>query len=101
MEGIDCATPLNARTARALADAGVEFVCRSLVPARYAWKRLTGDEAEYITCAGMQIGSVFETTANRAAGAALVRRRGCGIVPNNCQPRTRPYILWWTMMPSH
>lgn len=91
MEGIDCATPLNARTARALADAGVEFVCRYLVPARYAWKRLTGDEAEYITGAGMQIGSVFETTANRAAaGAAAGQADGVAAYKEAqliCQPK--------------
>ncbi|MEG3072149.1 MAG: DUF1906 domain-containing protein [Candidatus Syntrophopropionicum ammoniitolerans] len=76
----------------ALADAGVEFVCRYLMPlARYAWKRLTGDEAEYITGAGMQIGSVFETTASRAAaGAAAGRADGVAAYKEAqliCQPK--------------
>lgn len=69
-KGIDCAAPLTAEKARAIRAAGYEFVCRYLVPERYAWKRLTRAEAEAITAAGMQIVSVFETTANRPAGGA-------------------------------
>lgn len=67
-KGIDCATPLTVTAAQALAAAGMEFACRYLVPERYAWKRLTRQEAEAITAAGMKIVSVFETTANRPAG---------------------------------
>ncbi|MBW5447434.1 DUF1906 domain-containing protein [Cohnella sp. CFH 77786] len=69
-EGIDCATPLNAKSAKALADAGYRFAARYLVPSSYAWKRLTRSEAEAITEAGMQIISVYETTANRPAGGS-------------------------------
>lgn len=67
-KGIDCAQPLTLEKAKALADLGYKFVCRYLVPERYAWKRLTRAEAEAITAAGLQIVSVFETTANRPAG---------------------------------
>ncbi|REK68015.1 MAG: hypothetical protein C6P35_03335 [Cohnella sp.] len=67
-KGIDCAIPLAASTAKAIAAAGYAFAARYLVPERYAWKRLTKREAEAITAAGMQIVSVFETTANRPAG---------------------------------
>jgi len=67
-KGIDCAIPLTASTAKAIAAAGYAFAARYLVPERYAWKRLTRGEAEAITAAGMQIVSVFETTANRPAG---------------------------------
>ncbi|BBI31466.1 DUF1906 domain-containing protein [Cohnella abietis] len=67
-KGIDCSTPLNASTAKALAQQGFQFVGRYLVPENYRWKRLTLAEANVITEAGMQVISVFETTANRASG---------------------------------
>lgn len=69
-EGIDCATPLNAKSAKAFADAGYRFAARYLVPLGYAWKRLTPTEAETITEAGMQVISVYETSANRPAGGS-------------------------------
>lgn len=69
-EGIDCSAPLTAKTAALLAREGRRFAARYLVPVRYAWKRLTLEEARAITAAGMQIVSVFETTANRPAGGA-------------------------------
>ncbi|WP_284646424.1 DUF1906 domain-containing protein [Paenibacillus silviterrae] len=65
-KGIDCSTPLTAQTAAAFANDGYEFICRYLVPT--GWKRLTRGEAEIISEAGMQIVSVFETTADRALG---------------------------------
>jgi len=67
-DGIDCATPLNAATAKAIAAAGYKYVARYLVPLGYAWKRLTPAEADAISSAGMKIVSVYETTANRPAG---------------------------------
>jgi hypothetical protein len=67
-KGIDCSNPLKATTAKDIAQQGYRFAARYLVPERYAWKRLTLSEAEAITAAGMQIISVFETTANRASG---------------------------------
>lgn len=70
IKGIDCATPLNADTAHSLAAAGMGFTCRYLVPEKYAWKRLTRPEAEAITAAGIQIVSVFETSASRSAGGS-------------------------------
>lgn len=70
MKGIDCATPLTLTTAKKLAAEGVKFACRYLVPQRLAWKRLTRAEAEAITEAGLQIISVYETSANRPAGGA-------------------------------
>ncbi|TJY40865.1 DUF1906 domain-containing protein [Cohnella pontilimi] len=69
--GIDCAMPLTAKSAQALAAHGYRFAARYLVPAGYDWKRLTRAEAEAITAAGMQIVSVFETAARRSAGGAL------------------------------
>ncbi|THF78085.1 DUF1906 domain-containing protein [Cohnella fermenti] len=68
--GIDCATPLTATTAKQIAAAGYKFAARYLVPAQYAWKRLTKTEADAITAAGMQIVSVYETTASRPKGGA-------------------------------
>ncbi|WP_253298020.1 DUF1906 domain-containing protein [Paenibacillus sp. MSJ-34] len=70
MKGIDCAIPVKADTAKALAAAGMKFVCRYLVPERLAWKRLTRSEAEAISAVGMKVVSVFETTASRPAGGA-------------------------------
>jgi len=70
MKGIDCATPLTKTTSKSLAAGGMGFVCRYLVPEGYEWKRLTRPEAEAITEAGMQIISVFETSAGRPAGGA-------------------------------
>ncbi|WP_419877655.1 glycoside hydrolase domain-containing protein [Brevibacillus centrosporus] len=69
-KGIDCAVPLTAEKAKAMAAAGYKFAARYMVPERLAWKRLTKAEAELITAAGMKVVSVFETTANRPAGGA-------------------------------
>ena len=69
-KGIDCAVPLTADKAKAIAAAGYQFAARYLVPERLAWKRLTRAEAEAITAAGMKVVSVFETTANRPDGGA-------------------------------
>ncbi|CAM3743227.1 DUF1906 domain-containing protein [Cohnella lubricantis] len=69
-KGIDCSAPLTAAKAQQIAAAGYQFVARYLVPRDYAWKRLTRTEAEAITFAGMQIVSVFETSANRPVGGA-------------------------------
>ncbi len=71
MKGIDCATPLTAQLAKQLAAAGIEFVVRYLVPQRYEWKRLTKAEVEFIRAAGLQLASVFETSASRPAGGAV------------------------------
>jgi len=51
MKGIDCATPPRESTALAMAGAGMQFVCRYLVPKNCAWKRLTRSGAELITAA--------------------------------------------------
>lgn len=69
-KGIDKATPITAAQAKTLAVAGYSFAARYLVPPSYAWKRMTADEAKLISAAGMQIVSVYETTANRAANGA-------------------------------
>lgn len=69
-KGIDCAKPLTADKARAMAAAGMKFVCRYLVPASMEWKRLKRAEAEAITAAGMQVVSVFQRGNNDAAGGA-------------------------------
>ncbi|MFC5528460.1 glycoside hydrolase domain-containing protein [Cohnella yongneupensis] len=69
--GVDCAQPLNATKAKAVAGQGAKFVARYLVPEEYKWKRLTLSEAQAIAAAGMQIVSAFETKANRPEGGAL------------------------------
>lgn len=65
-KGFDCATPLTAATAQAFVQDGYVFVARYLVPS--GWKMLSKAEAELISKAGLQIVSVFETTADRALG---------------------------------
>jgi hypothetical protein len=65
-KAFDCATPLTASAAAAFAADGFVIVCRYLVPD--GWKRLTKGEAEAISAAGLQIVSIFETTADRALG---------------------------------
>ncbi|MFH5184546.1 DUF1906 domain-containing protein [Paenibacillus sp. TAB 01] len=65
-KGFDCATPLTASTAKAFFQDGYVFVARYLVP--NGWKMLSRSEAELISKAGLQIVSVFETTADRALG---------------------------------
>ncbi|MFD0676946.1 MULTISPECIES: DUF1906 domain-containing protein [unclassified Paenibacillus] len=65
-KGFDCATPLTAQTAAAFRADGYEFVCRYLVPS--GAKRLTSNEVTIISQEGLQIVSVFETTAARALG---------------------------------
>lgn len=65
-KGFDCAAPLTKKLAKHFRDDGYVFACRYLVPS--GWKRLTKAEAAAISAAGLQIVSVFETTASRALG---------------------------------
>ncbi|OCT17059.1 hypothetical protein A8709_24015 [Paenibacillus pectinilyticus] len=65
-QGFDCSTPLTAPKAAAFVGNGYKFVGRYLVPS--GAKALTKTEAGIISDAGLQIVSVFETTANRALG---------------------------------
>ncbi|MEK3915137.1 DUF1906 domain-containing protein [Paenibacillus sp. FSL H7-0331] len=62
-KGFDCATPLTVAVTAAFRSQNFEFVARYLVPS--GWKALSRKEAEIITEGGLQIVSVFETTANR------------------------------------
>jgi hypothetical protein len=66
VRGFDCATPLSQVKAEVFRRDGLEFVARYLVPG--GWKALTKKEAKIISDAGLQIVSVFETTADRALG---------------------------------
>lgn len=70
VKGIDCASPLTARTAEAIKAAGYEFAGRYLVPAEGSmkWKALTRAEAMAVTGAGVRLLTVWETTADRARG---------------------------------
>lgn len=70
MKGIDCTNTITELIGKSLIGSGIGFVCRYLVPERLAWKRLTKAEAETLTDLGLQIVSVYETTANRAAGGS-------------------------------
>jgi hypothetical protein len=72
-KAFDCATPLTAPVANIFKRDGFEVVARYLVPS--GWKALTKAEADRISTAGLQIISVYETTASRALGG-----RGAGLV---------------------
>lgn len=65
-KGFDCSTPLTAQKAAAFFGQGYTFVARYLVPG--GTKALTKSEADAISGAGLQLVSVFETTASRALG---------------------------------
>jgi hypothetical protein len=65
--GIDCATRINATVAAGLKKAGYDFACRYLVPESYS-KALLPAEVKILSDAGLDILSVYETTANRALG---------------------------------
>lgn len=70
MKGLDYTVQTTPEMAKAFVDAGIDFVCRYLVPEKYKWKRLTKGEAESISQAGLHIVSVFESSASRASGGA-------------------------------
>lgn len=87
-KGIDCTAQITKNIAETLRAKGITFVCRYLVPADMAWKRLTKSEAGRISEAGISILSVYESTADRACGgnaagladgaAALKEAKGIG-----------------------
>lgn len=69
--GIDTATRLTAKTAKAVKESGYEFVGRYLVPPQiYTRKSLTAEEARIITDAGLRLLTVWETSASRAKKGA-------------------------------
>ncbi len=68
--GVDCAVPLTAAKAKALAAEGVKFAVRYLVPPAYAWKRLLKSEADAIQTAGLRLASVFQLGEDRPKGGA-------------------------------
>lgn len=71
-KGIDCAAPLSKAAAEAIKAAGYDFAGRYLVPAvgTLARKALTRREAEAVTGAGLDLLTVWETTADRVKGGA-------------------------------
>lgn len=71
-KGIDCAAPLSKAAAEAIKKAGYDFAGRYLVPAvgTLARKALTRREAEAVTGAGLDLLTVWETTADRVKGGA-------------------------------
>lgn len=70
MKGLDYTVQTTPEIAKSFVNEGIEFVCRYLVPEKYKWKRLTKGEADVISNAGLNIISVFESSASRAAGGA-------------------------------
>jgi hypothetical protein len=64
VNAIDCATKLNATSAKALASAGVTHVGRYLDD---NWKALELDEVNAIKAAGLKIFSIFEKAATKVA----------------------------------
>lgn len=69
IKGFDCASPLNLATATQFYNDGYRFVGRYLVPS--GWKMLTLPEAKIISKVGLDIVSIFETTADRPKGGSL------------------------------
>jgi hypothetical protein len=67
-KAFDCAAPLTFELAAKFKADGYDAVGRYLVPD--GWKRLTKDEANAISQAGLTIISIFETTADRTKGGA-------------------------------
>jgi hypothetical protein len=65
IEGVDCASPINAATAKALHAAGKRFACRYLSTPGNP-KNLEAAEAAALTSAGLETVTVFETTGSRA-----------------------------------
>jgi hypothetical protein len=64
--GVDCATKVTKTVADKLAANGQKFVARYVVSEKHEWKRLSPEEAKTISDAGMDILSVFESSANRS-----------------------------------
>ncbi|MGK9252355.1 DUF1906 domain-containing protein [Paenibacillus humicus] len=70
-KGFDCATPVTAQVAAALVGFGLRYAARYLVPeSHWKWKRLSQAESLILTNAGLEIVSVFETSASRPRGGA-------------------------------
>lgn len=70
MKGLDYTEQTTPELAKNIVDAGYSFVCRYLVPERYAWKRLTKEEVDNISATGLNIVSVYETSAGYMKGGA-------------------------------
>lgn len=68
-KGFDCATPLTSTTAPLFAGQGYTFAGRYLAQSG-SWKRLSPEEAQQITNAGLYIVSFFERYGNRAREGA-------------------------------
>jgi hypothetical protein len=66
-KGFDCAAPLSASVAAAFKADGYEFVVRYIDTNQSSWKRLSSEEAQIITDAGLEIISVFERMGDRAS----------------------------------
>lgn len=66
MKGMDYTVLTTKEQAKALKQAGYNFVCRYLVPESMAWKRLTKTEVEILSNEGLLIGSVYEASADGA-----------------------------------
>ena len=69
IKGLDTAQPLSAENARKLKELGYDFAVRYIVPHTYP-KAINRDEMNNIFSAGMMVGFVWETTANRPKGGA-------------------------------
>lgn len=65
--GIDTATPVTADVAARIAEIGHAFVGRYIIPKKYR-NRLTLEESQAITSAGLSILCVYETESSRASG---------------------------------
>src|SRR5690242_5517666 len=64
LDGVDCATRLNAALAVSLKSKGIQYVGRYL---GNSWKSMDKTEADAIMAAGLQIVSIWETNPTHAA----------------------------------
>ena len=77
MNGVDTAARISAAKAKQLAEKGVDFVCRYLVPPEVYDKAVTATEAAALLEAGLGLLLCWETSADRVkAGAQAGARDG-------------------------
>src|SRR5690606_23018578 len=76
MKGFDCATKLNATSAKNLKNAGFEYAMRYLPTS--SWKGLTKEEVKVIQKAGLKLVSIFQKSANYAGYFTRAQGRADG-----------------------
>lgn len=89
-KGIDYTSPIDLAKAKEIKAAGFDFICRYVVPERYAWKRLTPEETKSASDAGLNILSVYETSAGYMRGGSAQAKIDAPIVKKEMQTVGQP-----------